>query len=264
MNKVVIDFPPGGLGHFIARVLNNDYNFQSGKLGEFHSQEHNYESITGSFENFEKNFQKSDKNKNVVCLHNFNNTNLGYYFPDHKLINVFLDDKLDIYTNNFYYKAIGSDYTTKKNFIDKVKEKYPNSPNAIREEFFNFYSWLSESSLVNEKPDYINLPFSWIYRFDKLNKFFKNNDLIIPANLEEIHRDFLVKQSNIVEKSKNYSLILENISNRKNYQIPKEFNDVDFGIVSSMVYKLTGKDIINLYSVGWFTDTAEIIDYGKI
>lgn len=264
MNKVVIDFPPGGLGHFLARVLNNDYDFQAGSLGEFHSQKHNYESVTSSKENFEKTFEHSDKTKNIICLHNFNNIDLRSYFPNHKLVNVYLDNRLDVFTNNFYYKAIGSDHTTKIKFLSSIKIKYLNSPNPIREEFCNFHSWIPSSDWAKQKLNYINIPFSCFYNYSKLNELFNACGFLIPNNFKEIHNDFLVKQSVILNKSAEYSKILESISNRTSYKIPQYFTDVDFGIVSSMIYKLTGKDVINLTSYNWFTDSLEIIEYGKI
>lgn len=264
MNKVVIDFPPGGLGHFLARVLNNDYDFQSGLLGEFHSQQHSYESATSSKEDFEKTFESSNKNKNVICLHNFNNTDLRSYFPNHKLINIFLDDMLEVFTNNFYYKAIGSNKTTKKNFLSDIESKYANSFAPIREEFYNFCSWLPNSDWTKQKLNYINLPFSHVYNYDRLKELFDSCELLVPNNFKEIHDDFLLKQSGVLHKFSQYSEILKCISNRTSYKIPQEFNDVDFGIISSMIYKSTGKDVINLQSKNWFTDTLDIIEYGKI
>jgi hypothetical protein len=264
MNKVVIDFPPGGLGHFLSRVLNNDYNFQAGVLGEFHSQQHSYESVTSSQEGFEKTFELSDKTKNVICLHNFNNTDLKLYFPNHKLINVYLDDSLDIFTNNFYYKAIGSNNAAKLKFLSSIKTKYPDSPNPVREEFCNFHSWLPTSDWAKQKLNYINLPFSYMYNYTSLSDLLDAHKFSIPNNFKKIHDDFLVKQEGIIRKSVQYSEILKSVSDRISYKIPQNFTDVDFGIISSMIYKLTGKDVINLLSINWFSDTLDIIEYGKI
>ena len=261
MNKVVIDFPPGACGHFIARVLNGEYNFVSGKLGEFHNLHHSYTSITTTEEYFPKIFESTQSNENVICLHNFKNYKLDKVYPTHALVSIYIDSTFDDFLQNFYYKAISSNKEILTQYHRDVNNKFKNSPCPLREEFFNLYSWLSVSSWKDKKENHINLPFSYIYSYQLLEEFLSEHNFILPDNFKEIHKDFLYAQNNILTKSKIFAKIVEAVSDKKIINIPLDLTEVDRGILSAMLYKSTGVDVININSSNWFKNTKEILEY---
>ena len=264
MNKVVIDFPPGGCGHFLARLLNDEYSFEVGERGEYHSLHHEYNSITTTKENFKTEFVKNiSSDQNVICLHNFDNFPLEKFYPDHKLINIYIDGMYNVFVKNFYMKAISSHDRVLDNYHRDNKEKFQNSPCPLREEFYCFYSWVQTSDWAKEKTDYINLPFSYIYQVDILKKFLIDYGFTIPNNFLKIHEDFMIAQQSILNITEIYNNIIEAIESHKNLKIPEFFTDVDRGIVSAMIYQKLNIDLLNVHSIEWFSDTKQIWNYKK-
>lgn len=261
MNKVVIDFPPGACGHFLARVLNGEYNFVSGELGQFHSLHHSYTSITTTEEYFPKIFESTQSNENVICLHNFKNYKLDKIYPTHALVSIYIDSMFDVFLQNFYYKSLRSNKEILAQYHQDVNNKFKNSPCPLREEFFNLYNWLPESNWKDKKDNHINLPFSYIYSYQLLEEFLLKHNFILPDNFKEVHEDFLRAQQGILDKSKIFADITEAVLNKKLIDVPGHLTDVDRGILSGMLYKTTGVDVININSPIWFTNTKEILEY---
>lgn len=262
MNKAVIDFPPGACGHFLSRVLNLEYNFKSGTLGEFHLMKHNYKSMTASQENFSEVFNSNNtSNENIICLHNFNNFDLSKHYPTHKLISIYIDSKFDIFLQNFYIKSIGSNSDILTKYHESVVSKFTESLCPIREEFYNLYRWLPSSNWTKLKSNYINFPFSYIYSHEQTSQFLTEYNFILPDNFKEIHDDFLLAQTEILNKSKLFNLIESAITNKIPMDIPPDLTDVDRGILSGLLYRITGTELTNVNSPTWFTNTQEILNY---
>ena len=72
--KYVVTAPPGGLGHFLSRILANEYDFSVESNGSYHSLKIAYSSQTTQIEAFDKVIH--DTSNPVVCLHNFDNRDL--------------------------------------------------------------------------------------------------------------------------------------------------------------------------------------------
>jgi hypothetical protein len=264
MNKLVIDFPPGACGHFLARALNNEYDFKVGLSGEIHSLNHNYSSITTSESQFNNMFFSrlpTAMNANVICLHNFSNLDLHSYFPDHKLINVFLDDKFEIFAKNFYHKAIGTHKNTKNDYHKSIASKFVDSVCPLREEYYYFYNWLRNSNWTKQKENYYNLPFSYIYDKDKLQNFFADTGIEIPQNWDSIHNNFLLAQKKILDEVNEYHTIVTHIIQKTYYEIPKNLTDIDFGIISGILKNITNKEVTYIGSKNWFSNTHQLLDY---
>jgi hypothetical protein len=262
MNRVVIDFPPGACGHFLSRVLNLEYNFKSGNLGEFHSLSHNYKSMTTSQENFPGIFDSNTaSNENVICLHNFNNFDLSKKYPTHKLISIYIDSKFEIFLQNFYIKAIGSNANTLSQYHESVVNKFTESLCPFREEFYNMYQWLPTSKWSQLKTDYVNFPFSYIYSYEQTMQFLIEHNFVLPDNFKEIHADFLLAQTEILNKGELFNSIKAAVIKKMPMDIPIYLTDIDRGIISGMLYQIIGADITNVNSLNWFTNTQEILNY---
>ena len=264
MNKVVIDFPPGACGHFLSRVLNSEYNFLSGTDGKFHNLEHAYKSITTSMERFAHEFESNGATtENVVCLHNFNNFDLGIKYPGYKLISIYVDSMVDVFLQNFYIKAIGSEKKTLDQYHASVDAKFGDSPCPLREEFYNLYQWIPNSSWAMTKDRHINLPFSYIYSYEKLNRFLLDSGFTVPDNFKDIHEDFINKQDKILNKSKLFKQVAIAVYHKENIDIPSELTEVDKGILAGILYEHTGIEVTDINSPTWFCTTAEILNYIK-
>ena len=51
--KYIITAPPGGLGHFLSRIISGEYDFSVHSSGSYHGLNKNYSSQTGKIDTSE-------------------------------------------------------------------------------------------------------------------------------------------------------------------------------------------------------------------
>lgn len=249
--KYVIAAPPGGLGHFLSRIVANEYNFTVSATGSYHALKKEYSSQTTPIDKFNDIIHNTDHN--VICLHNFDDRNLSTIFEDRTVVNIVIDSNYEVYLNNYYRKAIQPATLYQAKFIKQTQEKFPTSNNYLREEFFFMYRAIvnHEISWISQQPLGINVAFSNFYNL----KTFTDELLKIPelklTHTEEIWNHFITAQQSILDRVNLYQSICDQLIQEKTPVLPEYFDNVDFGIMSGMIFVQTGKDKLNLNSNSW-------------
>lgn len=248
--KYLVTAPPGGLGHFLSRVLNQSYDYQVGSKGQYHSLEKTYSSQTTQFENYQGLRITPDK---VICLHNFDNQDFSLLVSDRVIVNVIIDGHWPIYLNNWYRKAIQSNLEVEQSFLQKTNDKFPSSGNALREEFYWLYLHAIDDKIPWLHQHMHGMPFLFSHFYDKDS--FIDAVAVIPGSdlhgIESIWYHFWQSQQIIIEKTNLYEQICSDLIGNKRPKIPESFDNVDFGIMSGMIQHRYGQDLLNLQNDAW-------------
>lgn len=249
--KYVITAPPGGLGHFLARIVANEYNFTVSPTGSYHSLKKEYSSQTTHMDEFSDAIHDTDHD--VICLHNFDNRNLSNTFKNRTVVNIVIDGKYEIYLNNYFRKAVQSSGSYLDKFIKKSQEKFPTSNNYLREEFFFMYQAIvnHEIAWLPQQPLGINIPFSGFYNLSEFNTGLISIPGLVVNHVEETWNHFITAQQSIVNRVGQYQTICDQLIQGKTPCLPEDFDNVDFGIMCGMIFVQTGKDNLNLNNNNW-------------
>lgn len=251
--KYVITAPPGGLAHFLSRVIANEYNFEVSSNGSYHGLSKKYSSKTSELENFEN--MLTDTDEDVVCLHNFDNRDLSTVFVGRTVVNIIVDSCFEIYFNNYYRKAIQSSRSVENKFLLDSQLRFPTSNNYLREEFFFVYNAATQGQIDWLPTDMhgINVSFSDFYSLPKFTAVLsKIPGVDTPQHqIQRIWDHFIASQQPILDRVNRYQHICDQLMAQQPVTIPPEFDNIDFGIMCGMIYSQYGVDKLNLQSDVW-------------
>jgi hypothetical protein len=250
--KYIVTAPPGALGHFLARIISNEYDFSVNPTGSYHGLTKNYSSQTKDMDTYAG---AQDNDLTVICLHNFDNQDLTKKFQDRLVVNIVVNGYWEIYLNNFYRKAIQPDKTGEKKFVDRAKEKFPTSNNSLREEFFYIYQHAIQGNVAHLPTNMIglNVNFSDFYQLDTFIKLITSISGIDVKNPELIWKHFIEAQKSIIDRVNHYQKICDAVIHNPTPAptIPEYFDNVDFGIMCGMIQHQYGVDLLNLDNDLW-------------
>lgn len=249
--KYVIAAPPGGLAHFLSRIVANEYNFEVHSTGSYHSLNKTYSSQTAHIDEFNNAIHDTDHK--VICLHNFDNRNLSTCFGNRTVVNIVIDGDYEIYLNNYYRKAIQPSSTYWNKFINQSQKTFPTSENYLREEFFFMYQAVVNHKIawLPQKPQGINIPFSSFYNLYAFKSALATIPEFTPIQVEETWNHFITAQQAITDRVSRYQPICDDIILGKIPEVPEYFDNVDFGIMCGMIFVQTGQDKLNLNTDNW-------------
>jgi hypothetical protein len=251
--QYVVTAPPGGLGHFLARIIADDYNFSASNTGSYHGLTKTYSSQTTQIEYFDSAIHNNDNA--IICLHNFDNRDLSETFPGRIVVNIIVDSDYEIYFNNYFRKAIQSSKVVEKNFLERCKLKFSTSNNFVREEFYFLYQAATNDEIqwLPKQMTGINIPFGNFYKFNT----FKSQVSEIPGvditndKLTQIWNHFIAAQDPVLDRVNRYQPICNSVLLGQPTVVPEWFDNVDFGIMCGMLFKQAGVDKLNLNHDCW-------------
>jgi len=248
--KYIITAPPGGLGHFLSRIISGEYDFSVHSSGSYHGLNKNYSSQTGKIDAY---IGAQDSDHPVICLHNFDNRDLTKTFQDRQVINILVNSHWEIYLNNYYRKAIQSSKTEEKKVIDRAIATFPASNNSLREEFFYIYQHAIQRTIewlpVNSTG--LNVNFSDFYQQDTFINLIDSIPGIDIKNPKLIWKHFIEAQQSIIDRVEQYQRICDAAINKTKPAIPEYFDNVDFGIICGMIQHQYNLDLLNLSNDRW-------------
>ena len=104
---IFIDYPPGGLGNFLAQCLTNTVNFDNSHVSFHRTKNSYYDRLTPEDSTtFNNVFANYTFEKNVAVIHSYGNLGLvRQHYPDSTIIQVVVDKEIAIFLNNLYRKA---------------------------------------------------------------------------------------------------------------------------------------------------------------
>ena len=248
--KYIITAPPGGLVHFLARIISGEYDFSVHASGSYHGLTKNYSSQTGNIDMY----TGAQNNANpVICLHNFNNQDLTKIFQDRQVINILINSHWEIYLNNYYRKAIQTNKAEEKNTIDRAAKTFPTSNNSLREEFFYIYQHAIQQTIewLPVTAAGLNVNFSDFYQQDTFINLIDSIPGISIRTPELIWKHFIKAQKSIIDRVGQYQRICDAAINNTTPSIPEYFDNVDFGIMCGMIQHQYNVDLLNLSNDRW-------------
>jgi hypothetical protein len=249
--KYVIAAPPGGLAHFLSRIVANEYNFEVHSTGSYHSLNKTYSSQTAHIDEFNNAIHDTDHK--VICLHNFDNRNLSTCFGNRTVVNIVIDGDYEIYLNNYYRKAIQPSSTYWNKFINQSQKTFPTSENYLREEFFFMYQAVvnHEISWIPKQPLGITISFGNFYKLNTFTNELSKIPGLAPTAVEDIWNHFITAQQSILDRVSLYQPICDQVIQGTPAVVPEYFDNVDFGIMCGMIFVQTGIDKLNLNNNNW-------------
>jgi hypothetical protein len=250
MTGYIVTAPPGGLGHFLARVLSSEYDFTVSDTGSYHDLSKNYKSLTSAIDGWDN--KLIDSTETVICIHNFDNRDLTTVFSNRLQVDIIVDGCWEIYLNNFYRKAIASSATVEDQFLKDCQKKFLHI-NSVREEFFFLYQHLSQGTVhwLPTKSTKTEFKFSYFYNWEKFYQTVQSIVKIESELLQPIWEHFITAQQHVIDRTNQYVKICNDINTNVTPTIPENFDNIDFGIMSGMYYLKYQKDILNLGNDQW-------------
>ena len=247
--KYIVTAPPGALGHFLSRIIANEYDFLTGSAGSYHGLTKSYSSQTMDMDRYTG---PQDTDSSVLCLHNFNNQNLTTKFQDRQIINILVNGHWEIYLNNFYRKAIQSSVAAEQKVIECAKKKF-SSDNSLREEFFYIYQHAIQGTIewLPKTMAGLSVNFADFYQQDTFIKLIDSVPGIRVNNSELIWNHFIQAQQPIINRVALYQTICNAAVDGTVPVIPDYFDNVDFGIMCGMIQQQQGIDLLNLENNRW-------------
>ena len=268
---IVIDYPPGGLGNFVAQVITNSINYDDSNLS-FHRTTTTAKDIidseltVDSEESFLQNITTWASTAEVCLIHSYGQldkliekVNSSIYYQ------IVVSKKIEIYILNQYLKALADNPNGEKYMQDYV-EKYFGSaePWQYREHVYLQYHWLKTPSYVNTPNKQANIIYFDNFYKDQ-NSFCKeikkiNRDI----DVNKVYNKFIQTQRFLLDKINLYDSIILAVAQGSNKTIPENLSMIDQGIISGMLsdqYKNIEFQLPN--NNNWFNNTDEIINLIK-
>jgi len=248
--KYIITAPPGALGHFLARIISNEYDFSVHPSGSYHGLTKTYSSQTTDMDMYTGG---QDNACPVICIHNFDNQDLTKKFQDRQVVNILVNGHWEIYLNNFYRKAIQSSKIEEKKVIACAEKKFPTSNNSLREEFFYIYQHAIHGTIKWLPTDMtgLNVNFSDFYQQDTFINLIDSIPGVDVKNPKSVWKHFIEAQQSIINRVEQYQRICDVAIDKKTPDIPNYFDNVDFGIICGMIQHQYGADLLNLDNDRW-------------
>ena len=249
----IVTAPPGGLGHFVSRILAHDYDFEVSVDGSYHALEKNYGSYTTDIRLFDH--RTFDLDHAVICCHNFNNDNFVQQFPTHTVVNIIVENRWEIYLNNFWRKSIQSNPHTESEYLTNIQKKFDHKHNVLREEFYWLYqsavsgqiTWLPRSMQGR------TISFGDLYQWETFVESIQPLTSISEKQLSDIWTHFMQSQQPILTRVGYYHRICESMIEHRSAKIPDNFDNVDFGIICGMIAHQHQIDLLDLANDQWGT-----------
>jgi hypothetical protein len=266
LNKtIVIDYPPGALGHFISQILTNNINYSNQHIS-FHKSPITIDKqlIVVNEQQFLNKIESWVPTNKVVLSHSFGSIGKLKEKIDCTIIQVVVNEETIYYMLNQHLKANADN---RKANIYRTRHMIKHYNNAacwsIRENYCYQYKWLKNEN------SYIKQPHAEADVIINFDNFYKNQELFFSEinrindqidNKLKLYNFFQTTQKSILDKVKWYHSIILAVKNRNKIQLPTNLTLLDQGIISGMLsdvypqieWQLPNKDI-------WFTSTDEML-----
>jgi hypothetical protein len=232
---IIIDYPPGGLGNFLAQVITHT-KMNADHLS-FHQTPGDYDRLVlESATEFVNAWPNFIINHSVVVIHSFGHLYLvRKRFPQARIIQVVVNNEISIYMNNMYRKACEDNPNSDSTLHEYLIKHYGQDTQPTRRENYA----LSYLYFLNNK-DYhntVNPLADVIINFDNLyqdfNSFQLELDKITSNNLEPLFELFVKTQDPIITRTKMYRGIINGIKTYK--ECADQFDTIDHGLLAGML-----------------------------
>lgn len=233
---IIIDYPPGGLGNFLAQVVTNtiDLNYQQ---PSFHRNRNTYDTLSlDTPSDFAQAWPDFVPTSDVFVIHSFGQLDLvRRRYPQSTIIQVVVGKEIAIYMNNMYRKACADNSMTESTLHKYLIQHYGADSTATRRENYalSYLHFLHNQDYHNTPSDYADI----IINFDNLYQGFERFQLEINKikhnDIPSIFKVFVETQNIIISRTKLYQDI---VNGTKNYQeCAEHFDTIDHGLLAGML-----------------------------
>lgn len=262
-NCIIVDYPPGGLGHFIAQVKLNLIDNHTYPLS-FHSMynlryDYDIELIVDSKKKFLERLSQWEPKKTLSVCHSWGNAKLLKQTFNCQVWQVLVDQSLIYLHLNRLMKAAGWNDTIDKDLFDRFKSGFKSGTDAgiKRLWYFNSLKYLQlspwrDADLVIKFDDFYKDQNSFAETISKINP---------NADIEAIYNAFLKSQTPIIDRVNRYTNVVEAIKQGDKIAIDDDFCLLDHSLLIWMLSTIyPNKDFTNMNSESWFSNTDQILD----
>lgn len=264
---IIIDYPPGGLGNFVAQVITDSIDYNSPNLS-FHSTTNrdviNLELLVEE-ELFLQKVATWLPTTEICLAHSHGHLDKLIEKVTAIYYQVVVSEKIEIYILNQQLKAVAS-MANGKEYMQEYIEKHFDSaePWQYRENFYLQYLWLKTPSYINTPNKQANIVYFDNFYKDQLAFYEEIKKINKDIDVHKVYNKFIQSQRFLLDKISLYDSIILAVRQGINKTIPKDLSMIDQGIISGMLsdqYKNIEFQLPN--NNNWFSDTNEIINLIK-
>jgi len=242
---IFIDYPPGGLGNFLAQVITSNGEVFDKHLSFHHSVKKQYSAlIPNSPEQFCRQIKSFVPSHEVTVVHSYGHINeLRTRWPSATIIQVVARQEIAILLNNMWRKAAVENPNLETALSNRLIKYYKKDTVATRREnyalsYLHFKQNSGYHNTLHPLAD-IEINFDNLYQDSnlmhaELSKIKKDNDIT------KIYKVFQSTQQSIIQKNNLYKeLVAETISWE---QCKHNFDTLDHGIICGMLQEKHNKE----------------------
>ena len=242
---IFIDYPPGGLGNFLAQILTTD-----GELSDKHISFHRmkgkkYSALTPeSSEQFCQQIKTFAPSNEVTVTHSFGNINeLRTRWPHATIIQVVARQEIAILLNNMWRKAAGDNPNSETTLSNRLMQHYKKDTVAIRRENYalSYLYFKQNAGYHNTRHPMTDIEID----FDNL---YQGPDLM-HMELLKIKKDVAITKINKVFQSTQHLIIQKNnlykelVAGSISWEQSKHYFDtIDHGLICGMLQEKHNKE----------------------
>lgn len=257
--NVLIDYPPGGLGNFIAQIFTNSIDLNLFYLAYHSTQDRNYDDslISSTKEEFLSKLKTWEPTSTVTIIHSFGT--LDSFNFSGKVYQVVVEDDMISYILAQQIKTGAINGDSLKNYIEQNYGTFSNS--TVRENYAYQYQYLrSNKTFINSASSRADVIISFDNFYKDEKSFIAEVKKINPSiETERLYEHFITTQMPIVERKNLYLKILDCIKKNVIFDMPN-LSIIDQGILSGLLnelYPIVEWQLPN--QEDWFTNTKEIL-----
>jgi hypothetical protein len=235
---IFIDYPPGGLGHFLAQILTTDDELPDNHISFHRNLKKKYSALTlESSEQFCQQIKSFVPSNEVTVTHSFGNINeLRTRWPSATIIQVVARQEIAILLNNMWRKAAAANPNSETTLSNRLIQHYKKDTVAIRREDYalSYLYFKQNAGYHNTRHPMTDIEIN----FDNLYQgpYFMHTELLKikkEVDITKIDKVFQTTQQPIIQKNNLYKeLVAESISweQHKHY-----FDTIDHGLICGML-----------------------------
>lgn len=242
---IFIDYPPGGLGNFLAQILTNNSELSDTHASFHRSLKKEYSSLTPeSSEQFCRQITSFVPKHEVTVTHSFGNINeLRNRWPSATIVQVVARQEIAILLNNMWRKAAVDNPNSEKTLSNRLIQHYKKNTVATqRENYARSYLYFKQNAgYHNTRHPLTDIEIN----FDSLYQgpYLMHTELIkikTDIDISKINKVFQLTQQPIIQKNNLYK---ELISGSITWDQSKHYFDtIDHGLICGMLQEKHNKE----------------------
>lgn len=235
---IFIDYPPGGLGNFLAQILTNQLDMFSQHMSFHRNPKKLYSVLTPeSGEQFCQQIRSFVPAHEVSVIHSFGNLDqIRIRWPSATIVQIVVRQEIAILLNNMWRKAAADNPNSEETLSKRLIQYYNKDTVATRRENYalNYLYFKQTAGYHNTRHACTDIEINFDNLYQGIDLMFAELFKVKEdVDVEKIYPVFQLTQKPIIEKNKLYKdLVAGSVAWQK---IKHNFDTIDHGLICGML-----------------------------